>query len=54
MSLHGSPRYVRSLVASLLMVGLVVIAVWTAQQRPSTWNLYDFINNQVKTIQGGK
>jgi len=36
MSLHGSPRYIRSLVASLLMVGLVVATVWTTQQRPST------------------
>ena len=36
MSLHGSPRYVRSLVASLLMIGLVVVGIWTTQQRPST------------------
>src|SRR5947209_16197329 len=36
MSLHGSPRFVRSLVAGFLLVGLVVVAVWTVQQRPST------------------
>ena len=34
--MHGSPRFVRSLVASLLMLGLIVFAVWTASQRPST------------------
>ena len=35
MSLHGSPRFVRSLVASLLLLGLVV-TFWTGQQSPST------------------
>jgi poly(hydroxyalkanoate) depolymerase family esterase len=34
MSLRGSPRFVRSLVAILLMLGLVVISVW-AVQRPA-------------------
>ncbi|MBO0794097.1 MAG: PHB depolymerase family esterase [Ktedonobacteraceae bacterium] len=36
MSLHGSPRFVRSLVASLLMLGLIAITIWTVQQRPSS------------------
>ncbi|MBO0796779.1 MAG: PHB depolymerase family esterase, partial [Ktedonobacteraceae bacterium] len=36
MSLHGSPRFVRSLVASLLMLGLVAVTIWTVQQRPSS------------------
>src|ERR1051326_316901 len=36
MSLRGSPRFVRSLVASLLLVGLVVFTVWTAQQHTPT------------------
>lgn len=36
MSLRGSPRFVRSLVASLLMVGLVLLTAWTVQLRPST------------------
>jgi acetylxylan esterase len=35
MSLHSSPRFVRSLVASLLLLGLVV-SLWTVQLRPST------------------
>src|SRR5438552_2054568 len=35
MSLRGSPRFVRSLLASLLLLGLVLVAVWTVQQRPS-------------------
>ncbi|HZR42057.1 MAG TPA: PHB depolymerase family esterase [Ktedonobacteraceae bacterium] len=35
MSLHGSLRFVRSLVASLLMLGLVV-TFWAGQQSPST------------------
>lgn len=35
MSMHGSPRFVRSLVASLLLLGLIV-TVWTGQLRPST------------------
>lgn len=36
MSSHDVPRFVRSLVASLLMVGLVIITVWTVQQPAST------------------
>lgn len=36
MSLHGSPRFVRYLVASLLLLGLVATTVWTVQQRTST------------------
>src|SRR5690348_14187399 len=36
MSLRGSPRFVRSLHASLLLLGLVVVIVWTIQQPPST------------------
>jgi acetylxylan esterase len=36
MHLHGSPRFVRSLIASLLLLGLVVVAVWIVPQRPST------------------
>src|SRR4051812_39262112 len=36
MSLRGSPRFVRALLASLLLVGLILGAVWTVQQRPST------------------
>src|SRR5215472_13894850 len=36
MSLHGSPRFVRSLIASLLILGLLVVSVWAVQQRPST------------------
>lgn len=36
MSLHRSPRFVRSLVASLLMLGLIVVTIWVAPQRPST------------------
>ena len=35
MSLHGSRRFIRSLMASLLLLGFVV-AIWTGQQRPST------------------
>jgi poly(hydroxyalkanoate) depolymerase family esterase len=36
MSLHGSRRFIRSLLASLLLLGLVAVAVWTVQPRPST------------------
>ena len=36
MSSHGSPRIVRSLVVGLLVLGLVVVNLWTIQQRPST------------------
>lgn len=36
MSLHSFPRFVRPLVASLLLLGLVVATIWTAQLRPST------------------
>ena len=36
MSLRGSPRFVRYLAASLLMLGLVVVTVWTVQQRTAT------------------
>src|SRR5947209_3931210 len=35
MSLHGFPRFVRSLVISLVLLGLIV-TVWTGQARPST------------------
>src|SRR6266550_2701869 len=36
MSLHGSPRVVRYVVTSLLMLGLVIVTVWTVQQRSPT------------------
>ncbi|HET8846094.1 MAG TPA: PHB depolymerase family esterase [Ktedonobacteraceae bacterium] len=36
MSLHGSRRFIRSLMASLLLLGLMAVAMWTVQQRPST------------------
>jgi acetylxylan esterase len=36
MSLHGSPRFVRYLVSSLLVFGLIVVAAWTIQQHTST------------------
>lgn len=36
MPLHGSPRFVRSLVVSLLILGCIVIAVWTGVRRPAT------------------
>lgn len=36
MSLHHSPRFSRSLVAGLLMVGLLVVSIWTIQQHPPT------------------
>ena len=36
MFLHGSPKFVRSLVASLLLLGLVVVTLWTVQPRTST------------------
>lgn len=36
MPLHGSPRFVRSLVIGLLILGSVVIAVWTGIRRPVT------------------
>jgi acetylxylan esterase len=36
MSSHGSPRFVRAFVVSLLLLGLVAVTVWTVQQRPAT------------------
>lgn len=36
MSLHGSPRFARSLVASFLLLGLVVVAVGAVPQRAPT------------------
>ncbi len=36
MHLHGSRRFLRSLVASLLMLGLIIGAFWAVQLRPST------------------
>ncbi len=36
MSLHGSPRFVRLFVVILLTLGLLVVGIWTTQQRPST------------------
>src|SRR6185437_16357763 len=35
MHLHGSPRFVRSLVVGCLLLGLVAVAFWAAQQRPT-------------------
>ncbi|GHO99637.1 hypothetical protein KSF_096850 [Reticulibacter mediterranei] len=36
MSLRSSPRFLRSLVASLLMLGLLAVTAWTVQLPPST------------------
>src|SRR5581483_2724898 len=36
MSLHSSPRFVRFFVAGLLLLGLVIVTLWPAQQRTST------------------